>query len=154
MEKFIVPQFIEMEPKVFGPLSVRQFIMLTVAGVVLFLIFKLVNNFLFFLLMVVVIGGGTTAFAFVKINGAPFHEFLINIFTSLKKPSLRVWNKNLTEDDVRGLLNPVEKKEEDKKELETRKKLSQSRLEELSMIVDTHGQYKGEKKNKKNVQEN
>ena len=142
MNQFIVPQFIDVEPKIFGPLTVRQFIFMVVGGVIIFLTFRFgdIPLFLFVTLIVVAI---VLLFGFLKINGAFFHEFLLNLLTTWKKPGLRVWNKKLSDDEVRALLkDPVQEKT--KPAVKRKELISGSRLAELSLIIDTRGEYKGE----------
>ena len=136
--QFIVPQFIEVEPKILGPITIRQFFLIVVGGIILFLSFRY-GDLGFFLVMVLVVGSAVLLFGFVKVNGALFHYFLLNLLNSYKKPRLRVWNKNIlitTEKELKT--TPAAKK------APIKPPLPRSRLSELSLIVDTHGQYKGE----------
>ena len=75
MQQYVVPQFIEVEAKVFGPITARQFIICLIGGSFLFITYKLADFALFILegLIIFVI---TALFAFIKINGRPFHYFL------------------------------------------------------------------------------
>ena len=138
-DKFVVPQFIENEAKVFGPVTVRQFLIVLVAGFFIFVSYKLSDLTLFILQTVIIVAIFGTL-AFVKINGMPFHFFLLNFIQSFKKPKIRVWMK----EDI--------KKEEHKakgegiiEEMIPRKSLSpKKKLSEISLIIDTGGAYKGE----------
>ena len=79
-------------------------------------------------------------FAFVKINGRPFHQFILSMLKTLRRPGIRVWsNRGVALDEPVQV--PVVKKEEKAAPKEFYKK---SRLAELSLIVDTKGRYKGE----------
>jgi hypothetical protein len=140
-EKFVVPQFIEVEAKIIGPITARQFIIMMVDFLFIFIEFSLLERILFIPvgLLTLVMGG---VLAFVKINGMPFHFFLLNIIQTLKKPSLRVWDKRLTDAEVRQYIKKEEVKAapvEPKKE-----PLTTSRLSELSLVVNTGGLYKPE----------
>src|SRR3989344_2410500 len=97
MRKFVVPQFIDVESKILGPITARQFIIVIVSGIFLFIAYRL-SSFGLFLVQAVgilLIGG---SLAFLKINGNPFHVFLLNIFTSIRRPAVRVWQKEARED--------------------------------------------------------
>lgn len=142
MNQFIVPQFIDVEPKILGPLSVRQFVLSVTGGVIVFLSFKYAD-FTFFLFMTVVIAGIVFLFGFLKVNGAPFHVFLLNLLTNFRKPKLRVWNKFLSDEDIHSLLKQPPEKQLPP-EAKRKAAVSKSRLAELSLIVDTRGEYKGE----------
>lgn len=139
MEQFVVPQFIDVEDKIFGPITTRQFIILLVAGLFLFIAFKLADLALF-ILFLALIGGGALILAFVKINGQPFHYFLLNITQTLRRPSLRIWNKFYNHKELEIL-----RKKEKIEILETAtrvKKISYNRIRDLSLIVNTGGYYK------------
>ena len=77
MQQFTVPQFIDVEDKVIGPITVRQFIIILVAAgliVVCHQIFYLTTA----LVLTVIISFITVIVAFVKVNGVHFHLFLTN----------------------------------------------------------------------------
>ncbi len=141
MDQFVVPQFIDVEDKIFGPITTRQFIILLSAGLLLFIVFKLADITLF-IFLAVLIGGSTLVLAFVKINGQPFHYFLLNIIQTIRRPSRRIWyksftNSELTESIKSGKVEMVEAVKEIPR-------LSYSRLRDLSLVVNTGGYYKPE----------
>lgn len=135
--QFVVPQFIDVENKIIGPVSTRQFIIIVVVGGVGFLLFRLAPTWLFVIGVPfdLVFGG---ALAFVKVNGQPFHLFLVSIIQTLKRPALRVWSQDVSKKELKQ-----NKKEENiPKVLHQDKPLtSKSRLAELSLILDTGGAY-------------
>lgn len=141
MQMFTVPQFIDVEDKIIGAITVRQFV-ICLAGLVFIAIgWKLFDLGLFIvwgLLCIIVFG----AFAFVKINGRPFHYFLLNVVQTSKKPRTRVWNH-------RNPLKDAPAAEDQGKSIQTAPKIvakvkpKLSRLKELSLVVDTKGAYKG-----------
>jgi len=141
MQKFVVPQFIDIENKIFGPITVRQFVTIAVGGVIIFGSYKLADFALFLILtgitLVIVILIG-----FVKFNGHPFHIFVLNMIATYKKPMLRVWRK----DSPRTAKRAKDKDGKDGKEsvFVPKKSLSSERLSELALIIDTGGVYKGE----------
>ncbi|MFA6466738.1 MAG: PrgI family protein [Patescibacteria group bacterium] len=142
-ERFIVPQFIDAEDKIWGPITVRQFVIILVGLLFGFIAYKLSDLTLFIFWMVIIVIF-VVLFAFYKINGAPFHIFAINfIETTFKKPALRVWHKQYvkvekvkSKDEMQVKEGPV-----------APKKIASSRkLSELSLIIDTGGVYKGERR--------
>jgi len=141
-ERFIVPQFIDTEDKILGPITVRQFVIVLVGALFEFLSYKLAD-FGLFLLETIIIAVLVGAFAFYKVNGMPFHVFAVNfIETTFKKPRIRVWHKEHIK------VQEFKNKDEDKKteEIIPRKSpISHKKLSELSLIIDTGGIYKGEK---------
>ena len=81
MQQFVVPQFIDVEDKIIGPITTRQFIVLLAGFLIIAVSYKLFDFSLFvtFGLLVFAI---TSIFAFLKINGRPFHYFVLNLFLS------------------------------------------------------------------------
>lgn len=141
MNQVTVPQFIENEDKILGPITVRQFVIMFSAAIILFLFYKFAD-FAAFIIMCFPIGGTAATFAFLKVNGQPFHFFILHITQTLKRPTLRVWKKSSADVFVHhakvivddASLHPVLKK-----------KLTDRKLDELSLIVDTGGAYMGER---------
>ncbi len=141
---FTVPQFIDAEDKIIGPLTVRQFIISLIGfgmiglGVKLF-DFSLaavwgVFNFAVF-----------GALAFLKINGRPFHYFVLNFIQTSKKPHLRVWNhKNQLKDMVMAEDERGDSVHAQARIIPVKPHPAGSRLRELALIADTKGVYKGD----------
>ena len=140
MQQFTVPQFIDVEPKIIGPITARQFLIFLGAALLIFLFYKLLN-FTAFVLAGVLILIIAIVFAFVKVNGRPFHFFLLNLLQTAKRPGLRVWNHKAF-----SLADEDEKDIEYEKVLVPEKYFAQGKVEELSLIVDTKGRYRGESK--------
>lgn len=89
--RFEVPQFIEIEDKIFGPLSWRQFLYLGGGlgmAVALFLVSKLL--FLFIGIPLALLAG---ALAFYPVNNRPFSFFLEAIFTYITSQRLYLWRQ-------------------------------------------------------------
>jgi len=141
MDQFVVPQFIDVEDKIFGPVTTRQFLILLTAGLMLFVAFKLADTALF-IFFLATIGGFALILAFVKINGQSFHYFLLNLFQTLRRPSRRVWYKMDTKEEL-DRLRKMEKVELPEK-VTVVPNLSYSRLRDLTLAVNTGGYYKPE----------
>ena len=97
MQQFQVPQFIEVEDKIFGPLTTKQFFYLLGGGGLTFLIWFFLNNYFFTLLLASPIIALSAALAFMKINGRPFIDLLSNSVTYILKPRLYIWQKSKEE---------------------------------------------------------
>lgn len=133
-----VPQFIDVESKIIGPISARQFIILIVGFFLEYLLYTF-GATTTLLIGTPLILGPTLLLAFVKINGQLFHLFLLNFFITIKRPKLRLWEKEgeITAD----IHSPVSVQRYIPKPMPRR-----SRLRELSLIVDTGGAYAVEQK--------
>ncbi len=140
MQQYTVPQFIDVEAKIIGPITTRQFLIFLGAALIIFISYKIFDFGLFLTIGILVfLLAGT--FAFLKINGRPFHYFVLNLIQTLKKPGLRVWNHRSSSFEEK------ENKEVKFEETIVNKKLNEAQLEELSLIIDTKGKYKGENGN-------
>ena len=104
MQQFVVPQFIDVEDKIFGPITTRQFLILLVAGLITFVVYRFAD-FMSLILTLVFLDGGALILAFVKINGQTFHYFILNVVQTMRKPKLRLWNKALSNEDLNYLRN-------------------------------------------------
>ena len=141
MQQFVVPQFIDVEDKIIGPITTRQFVIMLAGFLIIAIFYKIFDFSLFVVsgLLVLAISG---IFAFLKINGRPFHYFVLNLFQTFKRPKLRVWYNNFLAlgNDYgfeKSRVTPINR-------VITDKHFSNSRLAELSLIVDTKGAYQGD----------
>ncbi len=139
MQQFVVPQFIDIEDKIFGPLSVRQFIILMAGALILFLEYSLAD-FALFILEGVFTMALVGIFGFAKVNGMPFHFFMLNLLQTMKRPRIRLWQKSIDErefkEDMHGPMVVAKAAPASHKPV-----LQQSRLTELTLVVDTGGAY-------------
>ncbi len=90
--QFEVPQFIDIEDKIFGPFTWRQFLYLgggVGMGVVLFLTAPLIIFILIGLPLAILAG----ALAFYPVNNRPFSYFLEAIFNYLTHTKLYIWKR-------------------------------------------------------------
>ncbi|MDP2593641.1 MAG: PrgI family protein [bacterium] len=129
--RFQVPQFIEVEDKIFGPLSIKQFIYVVGGAGLSFLIYRLAPfNFVFKVMVAapaVILGA---LLAFYKINDKPFIfavESAIRYFFGIK---LYIWKKQPKK--------PEKKREEEKEDVSGLyvPRLSDSRLKDLTWSLD------------------
>ena len=88
--QFQVPQFIEIEDKVIGPLTLKQFAYIAAGGFILFLLYYLLQ---FWLWMMVsgIIGLFIVGLAFFKYNGRPFLVLIFAVFNYFWQPRLYIW---------------------------------------------------------------
>ena len=137
-EQFVVPQFIDAEDKIFGPITARQFVILLLAFLINALLFRLLPlvQFLLVGVLILMIAG---VVAFVRVNGAAFHYFVLNLIQTFKKPRLRVWGKEYSDSELRELMKTVPPAPD---MTFVRKEFTgTSRLQELTLVVNTGGVY-------------
>lgn len=87
-----VPQFIEVEDKIFGPLTVKQFFYIAAGGASIFILYVFLQLWLVILLGVP-IGGFFVALAFLKVSGVPFIKVLNNAIGFAGANKLYLWKK-------------------------------------------------------------
>lgn len=99
MAQFQVPQFIETEDKVVGPLSWRQFAYVAAGAAVSVILFLILTPLIWFMLTLVV-GGVSVVLAFVPVNGRPMIVFLRALFDSIWRPKVYVFQPRGTEKEA------------------------------------------------------
>lgn len=138
-QQFVVPQFIDVEDKILGPINVRQFITLLVGvGIIVGLyqlLYKLGNSAPAFFVSAFGVLILLIAFSFVRINGRPFHLFLLNFLESFRNPSMRLWN-NMAAERIQYRREPPPPAPPP-----TKQPVTQTNLARLSMLVDTGGAF-------------
>lgn len=87
-----VPQFIDVEDKVAGPLTWKQLGWMIAMGAVLFLLYTIFSGILFFVLAVPV-ALLFVALAFFRPNGMSFPHFLFYSIAFLFRPKVSVWER-------------------------------------------------------------
>jgi hypothetical protein len=90
--RFQVPQFIEVEDKIFGPLTFKQFIYIAGGVGLCVILFTFLPNFLA-LLISVPIAAFAGALAFYKVNEKPFIHFVEAFFNYTLTNKLYIWKK-------------------------------------------------------------
>lgn len=90
--RFEVPQFIEIEDKIFGPLTWRQFLYLG-GGLGMAVVIFFTTNFIVFIFFGLPLALLAGALAFYPINSRPFSFFLEALFNYLTKQRLYLWRK-------------------------------------------------------------
>jgi len=87
-----VPQFIDIEDKIIGPLTLKQFLWCLAAAIILFILWTFLPLSLF-IILALPIAGFFSALAFYKHNNRPFIYFIFNGLKFLVKPKLYLFQK-------------------------------------------------------------
>jgi hypothetical protein len=91
--RFQVPQFIEVEDKIFGPLTLKQFIYLLGGAGLSFIIYTFVGNLIISAIFILPVMGFALALAFYKINNKPFIGVVESAFNYYIGNKLYIWKK-------------------------------------------------------------
>jgi hypothetical protein len=140
--QYQVPQFIEFEDKIFGPLTLKQFVYLAGGGALGFLVYKTLPFILAVLIGVPIISF-SAALAFYKPDG--HRPFIFMVEQALKFYSgskLYLWKHREKKIDP----NKAEAAKESSVYIP---KLSDSKLKEISWSLDIHDNIEAKKSNSK-----
>jgi PrgI family protein len=88
--QFQVPQFIETEDKIVGPLSLRQFIYVGV-GVGFAALLYFILQFWIWVILAFIFVGAAVALAFVKVEGRPLVNVVVSAFNFYWHPQTYIW---------------------------------------------------------------
>lgn len=141
--QYQVPQFIEVEDKIIGPLTGKQFFYLLGAGAIIFLL-----RVVFEWWLVIVLGGPfvglAVAMAFLKVNGVPFIEVMNNAVNYFFSNKLYLWKKSAPSSSISpgkrsdffgDLRSDLKEGERGKGEM-VAPKLTENRLQDLAWSLD------------------
>lgn len=94
--RFEVPQFIEIEDKIIGPLTWRQFIYIA-GGVGILVLLYIFTPLMIFVFIGIPFGVLAFTLAFHRVNNRPFSIFLESFFSYMTKKRLYLWRKDKTQ---------------------------------------------------------
>ena len=131
--RFQVPQFIEVESQVFGPLTVKQFIYLAGGGGLAYLVYVLLP-----LVFALIIDTGIIVLAlmlaFYKVNERPFIYLLESAVKFYTKDKLYIWKKTTSQTQQKA--NVTSTREATQTNILSTPKLSNNRLKDLAWSLD------------------
>ncbi|MBL4695106.1 PrgI family protein [Candidatus Gracilibacteria bacterium] len=147
--QYKVPQNVQREDTIIGPVTIRQMIILLIGGAITYATYismtasYVVATWLW-LPLVGIMSSITLAFAFFKIHNMEFHKYLMSLSEYHILPKKRTW----IQASHRPYISILEKLKHSKKAKITTntKKKEEKSLSELSKLLDSHGE--------KNIQTN
>ncbi len=90
--RFNVPQFVDVEDTILGPLTLKQFMILLAGGVLIILLW-----YMFKLWFVILVGGpiilAIAAAIFIKVGGRPLPDVFMAWVNYWLKPRFYIWKK-------------------------------------------------------------
>jgi hypothetical protein len=141
MGQYKVPQDVEAEDKLIGPLSLRQFIYVIIGVVwagLMFFILRPNNspspavNYTIMAVLIIPITGFFLLLGFGRRQEQSFEKYFVALVRFYFVPRVRVWDKDLSTVEL-------VKEEVAAPEIITEKNVSKSSLEQLALVMDTHG---------------
>lgn len=132
--QFKVPQFLEIEDKMFGPFTFREFVYLAGGAGLCFIIYKLLGLILG-AIPILIIAGFSFALTFYRPNDKPFINMLEAGFKYATQHKLYIWKKSKREKQDK---QTSESKDQEKIRMmaEGGMKLSGNKLKDLAWSLD------------------
>ena len=130
--QFSVPQFVDVEDKIIGPLTLKQFLVLLVGGVIIFVFKGIITNFFLLILASIPVGGIAVVIAFGKVNGRSFGELIFSASSYVSDPRSFVFKKDSKINEIKVTKEDVKKTQNEG--LSRGEKLS--RLSKITYILD------------------
>ena len=91
--RFQVPQFIEVEDKIFGPLTLKQFIYIAGGAGLSFVVYVMAHNLVLSLIPIILIMATALGLAFYKMNNKPLINVVEAAFKYYAGGKLFIWKK-------------------------------------------------------------
>ena len=131
MGMFSVPQFIDIEDKIVGPLTAKQLGWVGAGGLTLLILWFFLD-FSAFIVVAVLVGGFFGVMAFYKPNGQPMITYVLNAIFFAFRPKIYVWRRM---PDTGKIFGPKEKKNVTIQTVR-HKEISEKSIEEVSGLLD------------------
>lgn len=128
--RYQIPQFIDVEDKIVGPLTLKQFVYLAGGAGMCFVAYKY-TPLIISIVLITLIGILSASLAFYKINNKPFIDFLESAFMFYTKGNLYIWKK-----EQKKIVRADEFIQDPKQVFVPR--LSDSKLKEMSWSLDVN----------------
>lgn len=136
-----IPQNIDKEDKLVGPLTLKQFLYILGASALIFAIYQYyIDGYLYFSEFIIIsslIAALAVSLAFLKINGRPFITFLSHAITYVFAPKIRLWATSNKTDFAKLKITDLKAKAQ----VESNQNLNKEhgKVEKLARILDTGG---------------
>jgi hypothetical protein len=92
--QYQVPQFIDVEDKIFGPFTFKQFVYM-IGGVALsYVIYRFIPSLIFSAVPILIVLAFSAALAFYRVNNRPFINVLESAFRYSVGSKLYLWKKD------------------------------------------------------------
>ncbi len=127
--QFKVPQFLDIEDKIFGPFTFKQFVYLAGGAGIAYFLFKALG-LLVGLIPIAIVVGLALALAFYRPNNKPFVDLVEASFRYLIQNKLYIWQQRKVKKQIKKEELPKLQKEENEIEV------NRSRIKDLSWSLD------------------
>jgi hypothetical protein len=133
--QFKVPQFLDIEDKIFGPFTFREFVYLAGGAGLCFVFYKLLGLILG-AIPILIMAGLSLALTFYRPNNKPFLNMLESGFKYFTQNKLYIWKKHAPAHNVPGTVGMGGGENKIRMMQESGMQLSGSRLRDLAWSLD------------------
>lgn len=142
--QFKVPQNIDLEDRIVGPLTLIQFVYCLVGGLICYIIYQLFPDKMFLVFLLdIPIALVAIALAFLKIQDQPLSHFIVAGLNYYNRPKIRFWNRF----NKKISIISEAPQEAPKETTLPQKRIEKSNLEKLAYVLDTKPLEAHEQKN-------
>lgn len=132
--QYPIPQFIEVEDQVIGPLTIKQFLYLLAGGVFLLIAWSFADLELF-IFIAVLTALVVVPLAFIKPYGRPLTHYLSSVLQFILRPKIRTWHKTTKKAHIKAY--DIKTKKEATAPIKVgEKKFEVSKIQELAKKLD------------------
>jgi len=149
--QYPVPQFTDVEDKIIGPLSFKQFGIIFGGGAVVFVIYSLTKSVVGLIIGIILFGLPALFLAFGKINGRPIYRSFGTFLQFFTHPRQMLFHKEGGDQTAKIIDKTVEISRDQQKRQVNAERVAAGRLKELNYQlqqqaqkeVDLSHEYKG-----------
>jgi hypothetical protein len=133
----IVPQYIDVEDRIAGPLTWKHLGWFFAGGGVMLIAYALLDRMTFYI-AAFIIGIITVALAFVRPNGVSMAQFIGYGFGFLFRPKVYTWEREIQKNPIKSNKGEINNKK-------TKKEISIEDITALAQTLDSDGKERNEK---------
>lgn len=142
-DQYKIPQNIDVEDKILGPFTLKQFLYIMAGGISIYILFNIffTTNPILFLAISVPIAIVTLTLVFVKVNERPFVDFFFYFITYIQDSKEKKWIKStkIKEFKVTARVSDDEKQKQDEMSKLARRGIAISQLSQMAVVLDSKG---------------
>ncbi len=142
--QYSVPQFTDVEDKIIGPLSFKQFGIIFGGGALIFVFYSLTKSTIVLILSAIIFGLPTLFLAFGKINGRPIYKSFSTFIQFFTRPRMMLFHKEGVDPTAKVIDKTVEISRELHKTQAQAQRVAPGRLHELNYQLQQQEQKEAE----------
>ena len=142
--QYPVPQFTDVEDKIIGPLSFKQFGIIFAGGALVFVVYSLTKSVVALIIAGVLIGLPALFLAFGKINGRPIYKSFSTFLQYFTHPRVMLFHKEGGDQTAKIIDKTVEISLEQNKTKAQEERVATGRLKELNYQLQQQAQKEAE----------